>query len=80
MGARKIVERVVVDGITGEVLDSQISFVKWQSERFLMMRNSVVRGVQYWLPADIYCGLFVVSEHSGIYGIKGGIKWYYFNG
>ena len=34
MGARKIVERVVVDGITGEVLDSQISFVKWQSERF----------------------------------------------
>ena len=45
MGARKIVERVVVNGITGEVLDSQISFVKWQSERFLMMRTTY--GVEF---------------------------------
>ena len=63
---RKIVERVVVDGITGEVLDSQISFVKWQSERFLMMRTTY--GVEFlmglskvelvlffMLPVDIYC-------------------------
>ena len=35
-----LVVGVVVDGITGEVLDSQISFVKWQSERFLMMRTT----------------------------------------
>ena len=27
-----------------------------------------MRGVEYWLPADIYGGLFVVSEHSCIYG------------
>ena len=35
---------------------------------FLIERNSVVRGVEYWLPVYIYGGLFVVSEHSGIYG------------
>ena len=31
-------------------------------------RKSVVRGVEYWLPVDIYGNLFVVSEHSGSYG------------
>ena len=31
-------------------------------------RKSIVRGVEYWLPVDIYGGLFVVSKHSGIYG------------
>ena len=45
MGARRIVERVVVDAMTGQVLDSQISFVKWQSERFLMMRTTY--GVEF---------------------------------
>ena len=34
-----------VVSITGEVLDSQISFVKWQSERFLMMRTTY--GVEF---------------------------------
>ena len=45
MGARKIVERVVVDAMTGQVLDSQISFVKWQSQRFFMMRTTY--GVEF---------------------------------
>lgn len=31
-------------------------------------RKSIVRGVEYWLPVDIYGELLVVSEHSGIYG------------
>ena len=31
-------------------------------------RKSVVRGVDYWLPVDIYGGLLVVSEHSCVYG------------
>ena len=48
MGARKIVERVVVDGITGEVLDSQISFVKWQSGK----RESG------FIPTNIFSSIF----------------------
>ena len=51
-------------------------------------------GVEYWLPADIYGCLFVVSKHSGnpkmpifnslddavsvINSIKDGIKYHYF--
>ena len=31
-------------------------------------RKSVLRGVEHWLPVDIYGGFLVVSEHSGIYG------------
>ena len=70
----------------------QIFFLQFSKMLFIMIeyrvkefcnfyeieRKSVVRGVEYWLPVDIYGGLFVVSKHSGIYGIKCGIKWYYF--
>ena len=35
---------------------------------FLQFSEMLFDGVEYWLPVDIYGGLFVVSEHSGVYG------------
>ena len=60
----------------------QIFFLQFSKTLFVMIeyrikefcnfyeieRKSVVGGVEYWLPVDIYCGLFVVSEYIGIYG------------
>ena len=63
---------------------------KWVSSPqifFLQFSKMLFDGVEYWLPVDIYCCLFVVSEHSGVYGnpkmsifnsLDDGIKYHYF--
>ena len=68
MGRSKLIDRVVVDNLTGEILESRTSFVKLSSERYVMFRLTDGVDWVFGLSRSELSVLFGLSNYADGYG------------